>query len=243
MLVAMIIAGLFLFAYLVHIIQCGFFFPLIALIIVLVLSIAMPWIAQSVREALARKPKLTSRQVKALAEARLRDEQATQRNAAALAAAQEKHDAALAVRNKELETEIGTLMTTVKKDLTTLQKEFATLEAMDCVGPDEKNLQAVDMLIHFIRTRRADDIKEALHEYDKLLANQQLLELENEKLEIQRQQAIQEHQDRVKQMELQKQHNWEMEFRARCAADENRRIAKQLDYIGYLVHTDVNYNR
>ena len=114
---------------------------------------------------------------------------------------------------------------------------------MDCLGPDEKDLQVVDLLIHFIRTRRADDIKEALHEYDKLVANQQLLELENQKLELERQKAIQEHNDRVEQMKMQEVHNREMEWRAYTAAEENRRIANQLDYIGYLVHTDVTYNR
>jgi hypothetical protein len=243
MLIVIIIGALLLFAYIVHVFTTGFFVPLLIVIGVLVLAIIMPFAGAKIREVLARKPKLTAKQTQALAEARKQDDQIKEKNAAALAAAQEQHDKDLAVRSVELEKEIHALSTTLASDLTRLKAEFAALEAMDCLGEDEKDLQTIDLLIHFIKTRRADNIKEALHEYDKLMANQQMLQLENEKLELERQKAIQEHQDRVKQMKMQEQHNREMEFRARSAADESRRIANQLDYIGYLAHVDVNYNR
>lgn len=243
MTVLLIIGGLFLFAYVVHMFMCGLFVPMLALIVLLVLGFVVPRVAMNIREKRAQHPKLTAKQISLLAIERQKDAEAKAENDVARAEAQDKYTRALATRAIEINERINDCIKTLSKDAAKLKKEFAALEKMDCVGEDEKNLQIVDLLIHFIKTRRADNIKEALHEYDKLVANQQLLQIETEKLEVARQKAIQEHQDRVQQMEMQRQHNWEMEFSARRAADENRRIADQLDYIGYLVHTDVNYNR
>lgn len=243
MVVLMIVAALFVFAYVVHVFRCALFVPMFILLGVFAVMMIIPSIGKAIRAALAKKPKLTAKQTAQLAAARVRDEQKKEKNAAALAAAQERHDKELRTRRNILDREIDTLSGELRENLETLKVEFAKLAAIDCLGPDEKDLQVVDLLIHFIRTRRADDIKEALHEYDKLVANQQLLELENQKLELERQRAIQEHNDRVEQMKMQEKHNREMEWRALTAAEENSRIAKQIDYIGYLVHTDVTYNR
>lgn len=69
---------------------------------------------------------------------------------------------------------------------------------MDYLCEDDKNLQTIDMLIRFIETRRADSIKEALQEYDKLLVNKQMLELEKQKVEAELKRAALEHDDRIK---------------------------------------------
>lgn len=240
MLIALIIAGLFVFAYIVHILKNGFIWCLVALIVVAAISIAIPWISAIIREHKAKKPKLTPKQQSALDEARKKDDEATARNTAARAAAEEKHNAAVKARTADLSHQRFSLLKDLEAHAKQLKKEFAALEAIDCVGEEEKNLQAVELLINFIKTRRADNIKEALHEYDKLIANQQLLEIENQKLEVQRQAAIQEHMDRQKQLEMQKQHNWEMELRAMSAAEQNSRIASQLDHIGYMIHAEAN---
>ncbi len=243
MVVLMIIAALLVFAYFVHVFRFMALVPMLVLLGVFAVAMVIPHVGKAIRAAIAKKPKLTAKQQAQLDAARVRDEQKKEQNAAALAAAQERHDKELRTRQNILDREIDTLSGELRANLEALQIEFAKLAAMDCLGPDEKDLQVVDLLIHFIRTRRADDIKEALHEYDKLVANQQLLELENQKLELERQKAIQEHNDRVEQMKMQEAHNREMEWRAFTAAEENKRIAKQIDYIGYLVHTDVTYNR
>ena len=72
---------------------------------------------------------------------------------------------------------------------------------MDCLCEEDKNLQTVELLIRFINIRRADSIKEALQEYDKLLANRQLLEIEKQKLQAELQRTASEHADRM-------QHSW-----------------------------------
>lgn len=72
---------------------------------------------------------------------------------------------------------------------------------MDCLCEEDKNLQTVELLIRFINIRRADSIKEALQEYDKLMANRQLLEIEKQKLQAELQRTASEHADRM-------QHSW-----------------------------------
>lgn len=112
---------------------------------------------------------------------------------------------------------------------------------MDYLCEDDKNLQTIDMLIRFIETRRADSIKEALQEYDKLLVNKQMLELEKQKVEAELKRAALEHDDRIKKMEADERHNFEM----RCIAADNARarenIARQLDSIGNTIYYDLRY--
>lgn len=243
MVVLFIIAGLFLFAYVVHILRCAFFTPLLLMLGITALAIIVPWIAGAIRERIAKNPKLTDRQIQALAEARQKDETARARNEQKRAAAQAEHDDAVARRHAEIDEVLARRREVLEADAASLQKEFEKLEKMDIVGSDEKDIQTVALLIHLIETRRADDIKEALHEYDKLKMNEQLLQVEREKVEVERQRVEQEHADRVKQMKMQEAHNDAMRFSAYRAEEANREIAHQLDHIGYLIHTDVTYNR
>ena len=94
----------------------------------------------------------------------------------------------------------------------------------DCLGEDEKNIQVVEMLIYFIESRRADSIKEALHEYDKAKANQQMIELEEKRLAMQKTQMEKEARDREKMLQLQEEAN----NRARWAAMDDARQREQL---------------
>lgn len=108
---------------------------------------------------------------------------------------------------------------------------------MDCLCEEDKNLQTVELLIRFINTRLADSIKEALQEYDKLMANRQLLEIEKQKL----QRTASEHADRMQQLEAQKRHQSELEYLARDSARSRAQIVDQLNSIGNIIYYDLRF--
>lgn len=112
------------------------------------------------------------------------------------------------------------------------------LSAMDALCEDDKNLQIVDMLIRFIETRRADSIKEALQEYDKLMANQQLLEIEKKKLEAELIRINQEKASQEKMLEEQRRHQSEMEYWARDNARNREKQLRELQHIGTMIYYD-----
>lgn len=109
---------------------------------------------------------------------------------------------------------------------------------MDAICEDDKDLQIVDLLIRFIETRRADSIKEALHEYDKLMANQQLLELEKKKLEAELMRINQEKSAQKKALEEQRRHQSEMEYWARDNARTRNEQLRELQSIGTMIYYD-----
>ena len=112
---------------------------------------------------------------------------------------------------------------------------------MDCLCEEEKNLQTVELLIRFINIRRADSIKEALQEYDKLMANRQLLEIEKQKLQAELQRTASEHADRMQQLEAQKRHQSELEYLARDSARSRAQIVDQLNSIGNIIYYDLRF--
>ena len=112
---------------------------------------------------------------------------------------------------------------------------------MDCLCEEEKNLQTVELLIRFINTRRADSIKEALQEYDKLMANRQLLEIEKQKLQAELQRTASEHADRMQQLVAQKRHQSELEYLARDSARSRAQIVDQLNSIGNIIYYDLRF--
>lgn len=112
---------------------------------------------------------------------------------------------------------------------------------MDCLCEEDKNLQTVELLIRFINTRRADSIKEALQEYDKLMANRQLLEIEKQKLQAELQRTASEHADRMQQLEAQKCHQSELEYLARDSARSRAQIVDQLNSIGNIIYYDLRF--
>ena len=101
------------------------------------------------------------------------------------------------------------------------------LEKMDALCEEDKQLQIVEFLIRFINTRRADTIKEALQEYDKLMINQQMLEIERQKLAAELQRISQERDAQKKQLEQQIRHQTEMEYLARDSAKKPCRCGKR----------------
>ena len=109
-------------------------------------------------------------------------------------------------------------------------------DSMNSLSEEDKSLETIEYLIYFIKTHRADSIKEALHEYDKLQTNKQMLEIERQKLEANLKKAALEHEDRMKQLEAEKMHNYEMECLSRDNARSRQEIAKNLDFISYQIH-------
>lgn len=114
------------------------------------------------------------------------------------------------------------------------------LSKMDALCEDDKTLQIVDLLIRFIETCRADSIKEALQEYDKLMANQQMLEIEKQKLAAEIQWTALEHADRMQKLEAERQHQAEMEYLARDSAQSRAKAVEQLNNISYMIYYDLH---
>lgn len=102
---------------------------------------------------------------------------------------------------------------------------LAAAEESDVLGENEKSTEIIDLLISFIESRRADSIKEALHEYDKMEQNKKLLEIEAIKANIEIERAKKENADRQHEMEMNRRHQIEMEAQARRNADMQAQIA------------------
>ncbi len=102
---------------------------------------------------------------------------------------------------------------------------LAKAEASDILGEGEKSSEVIDLLINFIESRRADNIKEALHEYDKMEQNKKLLEIEAIKVNLEIEKAKKENADRQHEMEMNRRHQIEMEAQARRNADMQSQIA------------------
>ncbi len=102
---------------------------------------------------------------------------------------------------------------------------LAAAEENDIIGNTEKDDETIDYLIHFIESRRADNIKEALHEYDIMKQNQKMLEVEAIKAQIEIEKAKKENADRQYEIEMNRRHQIEMEAQARRSADLQSQIA------------------
>ncbi len=102
---------------------------------------------------------------------------------------------------------------------------LAAAEESTVLGENEKSVETVDLLLQFIESRRADSIKEALHEYDAMRQNQKLLEIEAIKAQIEIERSKKENADRRVQMEQERRHQIEMEAQARRSADLQSQIA------------------
>lgn len=105
------------------------------------------------------------------------------------------------------------------------KEHLANAEASDILGENEKSPEIIDLLISFIESRRADSIKEALHEYDKMEQNKKLLEIEAIKANLEIEKAKKENADRAYELEMNRRHQIEMEAQARRNADMQSQIA------------------
>ena len=92
-----------------------------------------------------------------------------------------------------------------------------------------------------METRRADSVKEALQEYDKLMANRQLLELEKQKLEAELRRAAEARADRQQWQAEERRYREEMEYLARDSARSRAQMVDQLNSIGNMLYYDLHF--
>ncbi len=102
---------------------------------------------------------------------------------------------------------------------------LASAEASDALGESEKSPEIIDWLLYFIESRRADSIKESLHEFDKMQQNKKMLEIEKIKFDLEVAKAQKENADRRHEMEMNRRHQLEMEMQAKRNADMQSQIA------------------
>lgn len=187
----------------------------------------------------ANNPSLSSSQEEEYSIACQNDELAKKENAVIRADAKAEWDRKRAARLPELEREMANNIDKYNNSMEKAKMHMERLSAMDALCEDDKNLQIVDMLIRFIETRRADSIKEALQEYDKLMANQQILEIEKKKLEAELIRIDQEKASQEKALEEQRRHQSEMEYWARDNARTRDEQLRELQSIGNMIYYDI----
>ena len=166
------------------------------------LAIACCAFIPMIRKAMAKHPVFSARQRRELAAAEQQDKDIIADNNRMNKQADREWAEKRAKRLPELDREQSRLAKQFEQLKTELDEENAALEAMQGLGRDEKQLDIIDSLIYFIDTCRADSIKEALHEYDKMVANQQLLELQRQRNKLEEQRIANEAADRKKQLQL-----------------------------------------
>lgn len=198
-------------------------------------------VLRSVRSHMVSSPTLTAAQKQQVQAASQADERAKAENAKARAAARQKSEAEHQRRLPEIDKELQANAQEFSAGRKRIDEHMERLAAMDCLCEEDKNLQTVELLIRFINTRRADSIKEALQEYDKLMANRQLLEIEKQKLQAELQRTASEHADRMQQLEAQKRHQSELEYLARDSARSRAQIVDQLNSIGNIIYYDLRF--
>lgn len=237
------VAVFFLLAYAIACQEVGTFAYLILLLCGAALALAAGGTAGLIQKIKMKSSKsaLSSTQKAKVAEAAAADECAKSENARLLAETQSRMDEEHRLRISEIDREIREKAQQFDEARQRLNRHMEQLDAMDALCDDDKTLQIVDLLIRFIQTRRADSVKEALQEYDKLMANRQLLEIEKQKLAAELQRASQEHADRMKQLEEQRRHQSEMEYLAWDSAQSRAKIAGQLDHLGAMIYYDLHY--
>ncbi len=183
-----------------------------------------------------KKPSLNRHQKEEYHIACQKDELAKKENDAIRADAKAEWDKRRAARLPELEREIADNVDRFNDVMAKAKTRVERLSTMDALCEDDKDLQIVDMLIRLIETRRADSVKEALQEYDKLMANRQLLEMEKKKLEAELIRIDQEKSAQKKALEEQRRHQSEMEYWARDNARVRNDQLRELQYIGAMLY-------
>ena len=183
--------------------------------------------------------KLNSEQKAELEKAKKKDEEIGKENKAILdKATKEWEDHGkedfLKKTEKDIKKYQNEIVSASKKIVASNEK----IEKMDILGNDEKQIKIIDMLIYFIESHRADNIKEALHEYDDAQARQELIRLEQEKNNMiqqhnQEMQRLAEESARLQDRMLreQREHNAQMEYAQQVEAIKQRDYETQMKRI------------
>ncbi len=246
----------FLYGYLI--IAVGMRFPL--------------FVSHIIKKIRMKKPSLTPSQKAEVKAAQAVDEQTKLDNIEAEKAARTQYEAKIEARKKQIIEDYDPTIEELNEAKENAEDLLEKLDSLDYLSEEEKTIPIIEILINLIKTRRADDIKEALHEYDKIKVNEQLLAIENEKLAVMRKKAEQEREDRQKHYEQQlyearrandlaweanqeakranermlaeqSWHNQAMQKAAKADANELRHISNTLYDIKYYNNLDSLMNR
>lgn len=186
-------------------------------------------VAKVITSYLKKNPILGAKKLQALEDAKKLDADNEAANIASKEKAEKESKAKREERLVEIEEDLAQLKLDLQGSSGDLADSWEFINNSDILGPDEKSLQIVQMLIWFIESRRADSIKEALHEYDKAQMNAQLLKFEEQRNELERQKIENERIDREQKLKLERQHQKEMEYIARENARGVADLARRVD--------------
>ncbi len=186
-------------------------------------------IAKLINSYFLENPVMGAKKLEALEQAQKLDADNEEANRINKEQAEAKAKARREERLVEIEEELEELQIELNRSREDLAAHWEFIDNSDILGPDEKSLQVVQILMYFIESRRADSIKEALHEYDKAKMNEKLLKYEEQRNELERQKIENERIDREQRLKLEKQHQKEMEYIARENARGMEDLARRVD--------------
>lgn len=186
-------------------------------------------IAKLINSYFLENPVVGAKKLEALEQAKKLDAENEEANRINKEQAEAKSKARREERLVEIEEELEELQIELNRSREDLAAHWEFIDNSDILGPDEKSLQVVQILMYFIESRRADSIKEALHEYDKAKMNEKLLKYEEQRNELERQKIENERIDREQRLKLERQHQKEMEYIARENARGMEDLARRVD--------------
>ena len=129
------------------------------------------------------------------------------------------------VHKYEIDAEMDVHMDMAKAAIAKAQELNVKTEESDLLGPKEKDEGIIDWLLYFLEGHRADNIKEALQQFDLMQHNEKMLEIEREKYNLEVARIQKENADRERALEQQRYHQMRIEAEARRAADMQSQVA------------------
>lgn len=129
------------------------------------------------------------------------------------------------VHKYEIDEQMDIHMNMAKAAIAKAQELNVKTEESDVLGPKEKDEGIIDWLLYFLEGHRADNIKEALQQFDLMQHNEKMLEIEREKYNLEVARIQKENADRERALEQQRYHQMRMEAEARRAADMQSQVA------------------
>ncbi|MBO5305300.1 MAG: hypothetical protein J6B12_00915, partial [Clostridia bacterium] len=199
--------------------------PFLLHLVLVALHLLSGWIASVVYRIKKKHPRLNAEQKLAVAAEKQKDLQ----NAAANPEKEKKDradwEAWWEKRQVEINNQMDLHMKTAKTAIKKAEELNKKVEDNDLLGPNEKHEEIIDWLIYFLEGHRADNVKEALQQFDLMQHNEKMLELEREKYNLEVQRMRQEHEDRERAMQMERMHQVRMEAEAQRSASLQSQIA------------------
>lgn len=219
--------------YFISMAQAGGIGIVLALVGVAVVTTLCAVVSRPILRARSRRPGYSASQKEALAQAEERDRLNGQKNREDEAAARAEYEKNLPAVVADTKEKLREKTEELHNCAFQLKEHLLNFRSMNQLSDNDKSLQTIDCLIYFIETHRADSIKEALREYDKAVAANQLAALESERVSLLKQQ-IQMQKDQML-MDQRHQRNVEATLQ-QAAAQAARDRARQRDmmYVHYL---------